>query len=105
VAVERETVVEDANPLRVQSPAEAEAAATAPGPGGAPDISPALERQVHATLEKIAWEAFSDVSEQVVKQVVARVEAIAWEVIPQMAETLIREEIARMQGGGESDSQ
>lgn len=59
-------------------------------------VSPEMRDQIHATIEKIAWEAMGDLSEQIVQQVVARVEAIAWEVIPQMAETLILEEIRRM---------
>ncbi len=55
-----------------------------------------MEQQIQETLEKVAWEAFSDLSESIVKQVMDRVEKIAWEVIPQMAETLVREEIRRM---------
>jgi len=64
--------------------------------------SPDLQAHLHETLEKIAWEAFSEISEQVVKQVLERVEAIAWEVIPQMSETLVREEIRKMKGEDES---
>jgi CheY-like chemotaxis protein len=59
-------------------------------------IAPALREQLHDTLEKIAWESFSDVTEKIVRQAVEKVEAIAWEVIPQLAETLVREEIRRM---------
>jgi CheY-like chemotaxis protein len=94
-------MVEDEDPVRVQAPGDVRPTApAAPAPSTAsttPEIPPALQQAVHATLEKVAWEAFSDLSEQVVKQVLARVEAIAWEVIPQMAETLVKEEIARMQ--------
>jgi len=61
-------------------------------------MSPILQQQVQETLEKVAWEAFSDLSETIVKQVIERVERIAWEVIPQMAETLVREEIRKMKG-------
>ena len=56
------------------------------------------------TLEKIAWEAFSDLSEQVVRQVLERVETIAWEVIPQLTETLIREEIRRLKDDAPPDA-
>ena len=66
-----------------------------------PDLSPLVEQRIQETLEKVAWEAFSDLSESIVKQVIDRVEKIAWEVIPQMAETLVREEIRKMKG--ESD--
>jgi hypothetical protein len=99
------TVVEDVDPVRVQSPADALRSEPAPAHGeGTPEISPAVQQHVHATLEKIAWEAFGDLSEQVVKQVLTRVEAVAWEVIPQMAEILVQEEIERMkQGGSEED--
>jgi CheY-like chemotaxis protein len=65
-------------------------------------LSTVARKQLHATLEKVAWEAFSELSEQVVRQVLERVEAIAWEVIPQMTETLVREEIRRMKGDNES---
>lgn len=63
-----------------------------------PNLSPFMEQQIHETLEKVAWEAFSDLSESIVKQVMQRVEQIAWEVIPQMTETLVREEIRKMKG-------
>ena len=66
-----------------------------------PDLSPLVEQRIQETLEKVAWEAFSDLSESIVKQVIDRVEKIAWEVIPQMAENLVREEIRKMKG--ESD--
>jgi CheY-like chemotaxis protein len=61
-------------------------------------IEPQLREQIHDTLEKIAWESFSDVTDAIVRQSVERVEAIAWEVIPQLAETLIREEIRKLKG-------
>ena len=57
-----------------------------------------MQQRIQETLEKVAWEAFSDLSESIVKQVMTRVEQIAWEVIPQMAETLVREEIRAMKG-------
>jgi CheY-like chemotaxis protein len=63
-----------------------------------PDLSPMMEQRIQETLEKVAWEAFSDLSESIVKQVIGRVEKIAWDVIPQMAETLVREEIRKMKG-------
>jgi hypothetical protein len=62
------------------------------------EITPQLRKQLHDTLEKIAWESFGDVAEQLVQQALERVERVAWEVIPQMAETLIREEIRRLKG-------
>lgn len=63
-----------------------------------PDLSPMMEQRIQETLEKVAWEAFSDLSESIVKQVMTRVEKIAWEVVPEMAETLVREEIRKMKG-------
>jgi CheY-like chemotaxis protein len=60
------------------------------------EIAPRLREQLHDTLEKIAWESFSDVTETIVRQALERVESVAWEVIPQLAETLVREEIRRM---------
>jgi hypothetical protein len=62
------------------------------------EIAPKLRAQLHDTLEKIAWESFSDLTETIVRQAVDRVEQVAWEVIPQLAETLVREEIRRMKG-------
>jgi CheY-like chemotaxis protein len=62
------------------------------------EIAPKLRAQLHDTLEKIAWESFSDLTETIVRQAVDRVEKVAWEVIPQLAETLVREEIRRMKG-------
>ena len=66
-----------------------------------PDLTPMMEQRIQETLEKVAWEAFSDLSESIVKQVMGRVEQIAWEVIPEMAETLVREEIRKMKGDDE----
>lgn len=83
----------------VDEPEDDAAPATA---RAAVDLTPALRERLHETLEKVAWEAFSELSEQVVKQVLERVEAIAWEVIPQMTEALIRDEIRRMKGEDES---
>ena len=103
LSAETVMIVEDAHPVRVQAPADADTTAPVEVVAGALEAglerSPALEQQLHAALEKIAWEAFSDLSEQVVKQVLSRVEAVAWEVIPQMAEVMVREEIAKMKGG------
>jgi CheY-like chemotaxis protein len=62
------------------------------------EIAPQLREQLHDTLEKIAWESFSDVTERIVRQALERVESVAWEVIPQLAEALVREEIRRMKG-------
>ncbi len=62
------------------------------------EIVPQVRKQLHDTLEKIAWESFSDVTEKIVRQAVEKVEAIAWEVIPQLAESLVREEIRKMKG-------
>lgn len=59
-------------------------------------IAPALQEQLHETLEKIAWEAFGQVTEKVVEQTVERLEKIAWEVVPKLAETLIQEEIRKL---------
>ena len=78
--------------------------AAAPAPvaaalrGAAPELSGAMREQVHATIEKIAWEALGDVSERIVREAVARIEQVAWEVIPRLAETLIREEIRKLKG-------
>jgi CheY-like chemotaxis protein len=63
-----------------------------------PEALEQLRERLHDTLEKVAWESFSEVTEKIVRQAVDRVEKIAWEVIPQMAETLVREEIRRMKG-------
>jgi len=65
------------------------------------DIEPELRRQLHDTLEKIAWESFGDLAEAIVRQAVERVESVAWEVIPRMAETLIQDEIRRMKANSE----
>ena len=107
--------IDDAEPMdeiaRVGEPAD-EPVPSEPAPGTsvsgsepASDMSsaldalaPQLREQLHDTLEKIAWESFSDVTERIVRQAVERVEQIAWEVIPHMAETLVREEIRRMKG-------
>ncbi len=78
----------------------ASATPSAAAPAAAPgfDLSPVLRERLHDTLEKIAWEAFSDLSDTIVRQALERIEAIAWEVIPQLAEQLVREEIRRMKG-------
>ncbi len=65
---------------------------------GADLLTPEFQQQMHETLEKMAWEAFSDVSEKLVKDALQRIEAVAWEVIPQMAESLIKEEISKLKG-------
>ena len=68
-----------------------------------PTITPEMSDRINDTLEKVAWEAFSDLSDDIVRQLMKRVEQIAWEVIPQMAETLIRDEIRRMKGEEEGE--
>jgi CheY-like chemotaxis protein len=80
--------------------------ATAPDPATATanllaDIEPQVRKQLHDTLEKVAWDSFSDVTDKIVREAIKKVEAVAWEVIPQLAEQLVREEIQRMKG--ESD--
>lgn len=81
------------------APEPSSASAPPPAPGAhAPALSPAVRAELHATLEKQAWEALGDVSERIVREAVERIEAVAWEVIPQMAEVLIREEIRRLKG-------
>jgi CheY-like chemotaxis protein len=85
------------------SPGTVQTASEDPAPiGGKPDLSPMLRDRVHDTLEKVAWEAFSDLSETVVRQILQRIEEIAWEVIPQMTEAMVREEIRRMKDEDES---
>jgi hypothetical protein len=81
------------------SPAAPPPAAAAAKPA-APlaELSGAMRDQVHATIEKIAWEALGDVSERIVREAVARIEQVAWDVIPRLAETLIREEIRKLKG-------
>ena len=90
----------DAGQTVLEPPAPPPAAAGAPPELSAEatlkEIAPRLRKQLHETLEKIAWESFGDVTDKIVRQALERVEAIAWEVIPHMAETLIREEIRRM---------
>jgi CheY-like chemotaxis protein len=73
----------------------------AAGASASDAITAAMRERLNETLEKVAWEAFSELSEQVVRQVLDRVETIAWEVIPQMTESMIREEIRRMKGEDE----
>ncbi len=88
-------------PAELPPPIPASAAGTGTSASSAAAVahmSPILQQQVQETLEKVAWEAFSDLSETIVKQVIERIERIAWEVIPQMAETLVREEIRKMKG-------
>ncbi len=80
----------------MEMPAAAQAEPAAPDLG--PNLTPIMRDRVHETLERVAWEAFSDLSDTIVKQVVERVEQVAWEVIPQMAEAAIKEEIRRMKG-------
>ena len=77
------------------------ASTTEPADGLMAAIGPELRRQLHDTLEKIAWDSFGDLTEAIVRQSVERVESIAWEVIPRMAETLIQEEIRRMKAESE----
>jgi CheY-like chemotaxis protein len=63
-----------------------------------PEMTAEMGDRINDTLEKVAWEAFSDLSDDIVRQLMKRVEQIVWEVVPQLAETLIREEIRRLQG-------
>ena len=37
-----------------------------------------MEQRIQESLEKVAWEAFSDLSESIVKQLMTRVEQFAW---------------------------
>jgi len=92
----------EANEALFAEPAPDQDSELDPEPSGAlPDISPVMRDRIHETIERVAWEAFSDLSETIVKQAIDRVEKIAWEVVPQMAETLIKEEIRRMKGEDE----
>jgi CheY-like chemotaxis protein len=61
-------------------------------------VAPALQAQLHDTLEKMAWEAFGSAAETIIQQAVERVEKVAWEVVPRLAETLILEEIRKLKG-------
>jgi len=102
---------DDARPTELPEPAprwtpdlaaaEPEAPPQASVPASAGPLSPELEKRLHDTIEKLAWDALGDLSEQMVKEAVTRIETVAWEVIPQMAETLIREEIERLKGNGD----
>jgi CheY-like chemotaxis protein len=78
----------------VPAPAAAKAAAVPPSA----ELTSVMRDQVHATIEKIAWEALGDVSERIVREAVTRIEQVAWDVIPRLAETLIREEIRKLKG-------
>jgi CheY-like chemotaxis protein len=80
-----------------QAPAPAAPAKTAAVPPNV-ELTAGMRDQVHATIEKIAWEALGDVSERIVKEAVTRIEQVAWDVIPRLAETLIREEIRKLKG-------
>jgi hypothetical protein len=86
--------------IPVEAPPSASATVepkTAPAQPVAASALPAeLQERMHATLERIAWEAMGDLSERVIKETLGRIESIAWEVIPQMAETMIREELERI---------
>jgi CheY-like chemotaxis protein len=82
----------------VSTPAAETVAEPAATISGADLLTPEFQQQMHETLEKMAWEAFSDVSEKLVKDALQRIEAVAWEVIPQMAESLIKEEISKLKG-------
>lgn len=77
------------------------AATATPAAASSAPLSAELEKRLHDTIEKLAWDALGDLSEQMVKEAVSRIETVAWEVIPQMAETLIREEIERLKGDGD----
>jgi CheY-like chemotaxis protein len=88
----------DAEPTPPEAPFAPEPAPETPAPDAASALSPALQEQVHATLEKMAWEAFGDLSERIVREAVERIEQVAWDVMPRLAETLIREEIRKLKG-------
>jgi CheY-like chemotaxis protein len=60
------------------------------------EVTPALQQELHHTLERVAWESFGSVTEQLVAQALERIETIAWEVVPKLAETLIQEEIRKL---------
>ena len=81
-------------PAPVRSPAVSPASSTST----APEMTAEMSDRINDTLEKVAWEAFSDLSDDIVRQLMKRVEQIVWEVVPQLAETLIRDEIRRLQG-------
>ena len=81
-------------PAPVRSPAVNPASSTST----APEMTAEMSDRINDTLEKVAWEAFSDLSDDIVRQLMKRVEQIVWEVVPQLAETLIRDEIRRLQG-------
>ena len=83
---------------RLPDPQEIEPMVAQAASAALDEIGPGLKEQLHDTLEKIAWESFSDVTDKIVEQAVERVEKIAWEVIPQLAETLVREEIRKLKG-------
>lgn len=96
---EQPAALEAAAPERVpvleleapQIEADTGSATTAPATFDADDV--------HATLEKVAWDAFGPVAEQIVAQAVRKVEEIAWEIVPQLAERLIKEEIEKLKRG------
>ncbi len=79
-------------------PAPAAVAGATPAP-----IPAELQERMHATLERVAWEAMGDLSERVIKETLSRIESIAWEVIPQMAETMIREALERITASDEDE--
>ena len=105
-APESETVLADVSvpfaaeeaPESVEDDAHDHDAAAALPDDALEQIAPALQEQLHETLERIAWEAFGQVTETVVEQAVERLEKIAWEVVPKLAETLIQEEIRKLKG-------
>ncbi len=85
--------------IRVEAPIVAGSITESPAPAaGVSKIPAELQERMHASLERIAWEAMGDLSERVIKETLSRIESIAWEVIPQMAETMIREELDRISG-------
>jgi CheY-like chemotaxis protein len=93
-------LVPPARPAPAAAPAAApvQAAAAAPAAPSIAELTGGMRDQVHATVEKIAWEALGDVSERIVREAVTRIEQVAWDVIPRLAETLIREEIRKLKG-------
>lgn len=84
-------VLDALEPLPDEAPHDTGSATTAPASLDTDDV--------HATLEKVAWDAFGPVAEQIVAQAVRKVEEIAWEIIPQLAERLLKDEIEKLKRG------
>ncbi len=87
-----------AQPPPVPQPARGRDAVSRHATEAVEAIAPQLRRELHETLEKIAWESFDGLAEKLVADAVERIEKVAWEVVPQLAEALIREELRRLKG-------